>query len=275
MEQFLCKRCGYSADVKHTLFRHWKRKIKCDPILEDIDVETLMQNFSERDYKINYPCSFCERSFNNKANMYRHTKICKKNPVNIEIESKFQVMQGEIVSLKTKLKEFEYNSINIQNIQNVNTQNIINIHLKDFGLESQEHLSKELLTRCFADKKLVELIENLHFDQNCPQNHNVRLKSKKQELMEIFSNGKWQLKDQDQTLTELIESGYRILRMHGKKNKETIMEEEGIDEEDYNEIIRWLETIYEDKKIQKPVKKDLIILFVNNQTMLLGRDRGD
>jgi hypothetical protein len=81
------------------------------------------------------------------------------------------------------------------------------------------------------------------------------------------------VKDQDQTLTELIQSGYRILRMHGKTNKDHIIEEEGIDEDDYDEIIRWLETIYEDRKIQKPVKRDLIILFINNQTMLLGRDR--
>jgi hypothetical protein len=63
--------------------------------------------------------------------------------------------------------------------------------------------------------------------------------------------------------------------MHGKRNKENIMEEEGIDEVDYDEIVQWLETIYEDRKVQKPIKRDLIILFMNNQAMLLGRDRDD
>jgi hypothetical protein len=140
-------------------------------------------------------------------------------------------------------------------------------------MESQTHLTTEFLNKCFAEKGLVDLIENLHFDKECPQNHNVRLKSKKQELMEVYSNGKWLVKDQDQTLTELIQSGYRILRMHGKKYKGDIIEDEGIDENDYKDVVEWLETIYEDRKEQKPLKKDLIILFLNNQAMLLGRDR--
>jgi hypothetical protein len=200
--------------------------------------------------------------------MYTHKKACKSKG-----DASVHELREEVAQLRKLVTQPQ----TINHTQNANAiqNNIVNIHLKDFGMETQSHLTTEFLNKCFADKGLVDLIENLHCDKECPQNHNVRLKSRKQELMEVFSNGKWMVKDQDQTLTELIQSGYRILRMHGKIHKGDIIEEEGLDADDYEEVVDWLETIYEDRKAQKPLKKDLIILFMNNQAMLLGRDRAE
>lgn len=276
--RYNCKRCGYETDVKQALLKHFDRKTSCTAILSNVTIDDLKSEFQvQRTYNnVRFSCKHCDRPFNDRSNMYKHQKVCKKK-INddIQVNSKLTELTNEIKSLKNKLKEFEGTNFTVNNTQNANAiqNNIINVNLKDFGMESQGHLTKEFLNKCFADKCLVDLIENLHFDKECPENYNVRLRSKKQELMEVFSNGKWLVKDQDQTLTELIQSGYRILRMHGKRNKDTIIEEEGIDEDAYNEIVRWLETIYEDRKEQKPIKRDLIILFINNQTMLLGRDR--
>jgi hypothetical protein len=257
------------------MVRHLKRMRTCHVVHEDISIEQLLAELDEQFKRTDahFNCVYCQRGFKDKSNMIKHTRICKKHPDNQAVSS---IIINEVQELKKRLKELEsekQQQITNNNIQVNQQNNIINVSLKDFGMETHGHLTKEFLNKCFADKGLVDLIENLHFDKECPENHNVRLKSKKQELMEVFSNGKWMVKDQDQTLTELIQSGYRILRMHGKTNKDHIIEEEGIDEDDYDEIIRWLETIYEDRKIQKPVKRDLIILFINNQTMLLGRDR--
>ena len=267
MITFVCKRCHYTASTKQALVKHLNKQKTCSILFENIERSTLLEELKEKKKDLNNDCSYCKycnQGFNTKSNMYRHTKICKANLTTLEDINK---LKKELDQLK-KMMGNNFIQNNIQNIQNN-----FNIELKDFGCEKQAHLSKELLHRCFADKAIVDLIESLHFDKDCPENHNVRLKSKKQELMEIYSDGKWQVKDQDKTLTELIQSGYRILRMHGKKYKSDIMEEEDIDEDDYNETIKWLESIYEDKKLQKPVKRDLIILFINNQTMLLERER--
>lgn len=259
-----CKRCGLHFSRKQTLVNHLQRVNTCEALLENISVEQLLNEMKKPKLTEGFQCEYCELYFKNSQGKYQHKRSCKKKPKESirHLIHKVDELTKELDTLKTN--SYTYN------VQQNN--NFININLKEFGLESQQHLSQELLNRCFADKGIVELIQNLHFDKTCPENHNVRLKSKKQELMEIYSDGKWQVKDQDQTLTELIQSGYRILRMHGKKNKENIMEEEGMDENDFNEITGWLENIYEDQKFQKPVKRDLIILFINNQTMLLGRE---
>lgn len=263
MAAYTCKRCGYSTDVKHALIRHWKRKILCAPTLEDLPVDIMIQELLSTNANVTFSCSFCQRRFNNKSNMYKHAKICKKKPNELEL------IKQEIQTLKSKLETSASHITN--NTQNVHVIQNFNIHLKEFGFENVSHLSKDFLNYCFANKKLVELIDNIHFYKECPENHNVRLKSKKQELMEVFENGNWVVKDQDQTLTELIEKGYRILYRHGKQNKDTIMEEEEIDDDEFQEIHRWLERIYEDQNSQKPLKRDLIIRFINNQAILLGR----
>lgn len=278
MNIFECQRCGYTTEYKCALIKHFQRKKLCHPVKSDIPVQELLQNLVHKDYKESaHACKFCGKLFNSQSNHSRHQKTCSERCKH-NLVAEVDKMNSKIQLLETQLAELRCGNHHMQTqtiTNNIQQNNIVNINLKEFGMESQGHLTTEFLNKCFADKGLVDLIEYLHFDKECPENHNVRLKSRKQELMEVYSNGKWMVKDQDQTLTELIQSGYRILRMHGRKNKDNIIEEEGIDEDDYEEITKWLETIYEDKKVQKPIKRDLIILFMNNQTMLLGRDRED
>ena len=269
--QFTCKRCGYNTDVKHTLLRHWARKNTCPPTNQDVSISDLKEELANSDIQVTYSCKFCAKTFKNKGNMYKHAQICKKKP-----QDAINVLTIEIEKLKEKIEHMEKKSLTssnntINNQQNAHIINNFNIKIRNFGFETLTHLDQEFLNRCFARKMIVELLDQLHLDKKCPENHNVRIKSKKQELMEIYEDGSWKLKDQDETLTELIQNGYRILRKHGKHNKEEIMDEEEIDEDEYLGIVRWLEMIYEDQKLQKPLKRDMIIRFLNNQAYLLGK----
>lgn len=272
-----CRRCGYAADVKYTLIRHWNRKQTCSPTKEDISIEQLKNELNNTSIVPSYKCQYCEKEFTDKANMYKHQKKCKKRPSNEDLLQKVQRLESMIeVLLNDRRKEHkqEVHASSIQNVQgNVNNVNTINLTLNNFGSETMANLPASFLTTCFASKDIATLIENIHCDAECPENHNVRIRSRKKQLMEVFKDGRWLAQDEDKTLTELIQNGYRILRSHGRHNKESIMEEENFEESDFNEILNWLETIYEDRNAQKPIKKDIIILFLNNQAMLLGRDR--
>ena len=263
MATFLCKRCNYETVYKSSIVKHLQKKKSCDAIYEDIDRSKLLEEFRKEKNKEEYiyKCTICETFFKYRSNLSRHEANCskKQNKHIKELESRIEKLEKKtLVATKNKT---------INNTQN----NIININLRDFGDEITSHLSKDLLHKWFANKQIAELIENLHFDVKCPENNNVRLKSTKKELVEIYQNGRWLVKDQDQILTELIQNGYRILRMHGYKNKSDIMDEEEIDEDDYDEVVKWLEKVYEDRKAQKPIKRDLIILLINNETMILER----
>ena len=260
MATFLCKRCNYETVYKSSIVKHLQKKKSCDAIYEDIDRSKLLEEFRKEKNKEEYiyKCTICETFFKYRSNLSRHEANCskKQNKHIKELESRIEKLEKKtLVATKNKT---------VNNTQN--TQNIININLRDFGDEITSHLSKDLLHKWFANKQIAELIENLHFDVKCPENNNVRLKSTKKELVEIYQNGRWLVKDQDQILTELIQNGYRILRMHGYKNKSDIMDEEEIDV-----VVKWLEKVYEDRKAQKPIKRDLIILLINNETMILER----
>lgn len=50
-----------------------------------------------------------------------------------------------------------------------------------------------------------------------------------------------------------------------------MIENNDIDEDDFDDINKWLENLYEDKKKRKPVKRQLLLLFINNKTLLLEK----
>jgi hypothetical protein len=268
MATFLCKRCNYETVYKSSIVKHLQKKKSCDAIYEDIDRSKLLEEFKKEKNKEEYiyKCTICDTFFKYRSNLSRHEANCSKKQQDKD--------NKHIKELESRIEKLEKKSLVATKNKTVNnTQNIININLRDFGNENHNHLSKDLLHKWFANKQLSQLIENLHFDVKCPENNNVRLKSTKRELVEIYQNGRWLVKDQDQILTELIQNGYRILRMHGYKNKSDIMDEEELDEDDYSykRIVKWLEKVYEDRKAQKSIKRDLIILLINNETMILER----
>ena len=251
-----CKRCGYSSDQKGHLLRHLTKKIPCKTSNNNICRQILIQELTkylENDYAIT--CHICSKLFSTKSTFYKHEKQCQSERINN--------MEEELKNIKDTIKGTTINTTNIQN-------NIV-INVKSFGHENIDHLPKDFLNSCLMMNNIVPLIENIHFDKEHPENHNVKIKSIKQELMETFVDGKWIITDTDDTLNELINKGYRVLNYHSRKNKNDIIDTE-MNEDEYDDVLSWLEKIYEDKKTRKPIKKQLLLLFLNNKTMLLGKE---
>ena len=42
---FSCKRCGYSSKIKGNILNHFKRKNQCKPILKDVSIDILKEEF--------------------------------------------------------------------------------------------------------------------------------------------------------------------------------------------------------------------------------------
>lgn len=243
----------------------------CEGLLSDTLPHLLLEELKPANDG-QYECPHCSRHFKDRSNMKKHEWICKKAP-----QTELEQLKATVNDLLEKHKDIvcrveqptsnNYHNCNMStNIQN-------NIHLHSFGHETLDHLPISFLNWCFANKGegIKTLIQDIHFDKECPENHNVRLKSTKRELMEVYSNGQWVVTDQDRVLTDLIEKGYRVLRSHGRRNKDGVMDDEDLEETDFNEIMEWLEKVYEDSKEQKPIKRDLLLLFLNKKPMLLER----
>jgi hypothetical protein len=180
-----------------------------------------------------------------------------------------------VVELQENVKELSTtpNVVQNGNIKNIQNNNNITINLHSFGFENIAHLEndKEYMTQCLLNKDVMGLLENIHCDKQHPENHNVRIKSTKRELMETYVDGQWIVSDQEETLDELLNKGYRIMNFFSYRNKDHIINECEDGEDEYHGMREWLEDLYSNSKLRKPLKRKLLILFMNNKALFLEK----
>ncbi len=105
------------------------------------------------------------------------------------------------------------NTFIITNANNITNNNIT---MNNFGQEDTSYLTREFLSYCLFNPKkgMSSLIENIHYNKDYPENHNIRCKSLKQNIFEKYVDAEWRACDASNTLDELIRKGYRILNSH-------------------------------------------------------------
>lgn len=59
---------------------------------------------------------------------------------------------------------------------------------------------------------LIRTIKDVHFNDMFPQNRNVKVKSKKQNLAERFVRGEWKVEPMQTTVNEMILNGMHLLQ---------------------------------------------------------------
>lgn len=266
-----CERCGYKTELLGNLKSHLRRKNMCLATLSDASPHDLLVALQ---VKKRHVCENCSKVFASPQSKYNHKKKCTHKSHDLERAheggTEVAILKERIADLEEKLKSRPLTS-NTVNIENQSIQQNFIINVKNFGNENMDYLSHEFLTSCLISNNIVPLIESIHFDAEHPENHNIKMKSLRYDLMEQYVDGKWIVTDKEETLDELINKGYRVLKYHSRKNKQLMIENNDIDEEEYDDITEWLETLYEDKKTRKPVKRQLLLLFINNKTLLLEK----
>jgi hypothetical protein len=171
--------------------------------------------------------------------MYKHSRKCKDN-LQHNITNRIDTPSGEeastsqtpndiLVAINDKLDMLS-KAIHVQNItiNTTNNNNIVNTHntnnitqnINNFGNETTSHLSHEFLEHCLRNPKkgMSKLIENIHYNPDIPENHNLRCRSLKQNTFEKLVDEEWRICDASNTLDELIRKGYRILNTHYAEN---------------------------------------------------------
>lgn len=253
-----CKRCGYSTTIKSNLISHLRRKNACPASLEDLDRNTLILELQpvKDTEKGQYQCRFCDKGFSKSQNRWRHESNKHKN-----------VEDNNIVALTEKVEKLTQiidemkshpppNNVN-NGIQVVNIQNNMSpsVQLKDFGFENMQAIGGDILISCFSDLKFRELLENLHYDPDYPENNNIRMKSVKRNMLEIYKNKQWSVITLSEGLNELILQATTIFKEYATKYHNRILEEE-MSAEDFREIMAQLNDIM-NKKYSTLISKDL------------------
>lgn len=263
-----CPRCNLLCKCQSALIVHLSRKKPCKPTFDNTDCKTLIEQIQNEQPEKKYLCHVCGGRFLNRKSKYVHQKSCKKESANED---------DEITRLKNRIAELEEFVKGGNIINNNNTINQINQHIniqvlppRDFARdENTSFLESNFLLECFRDMEMIRLLEEISCNPDHSENHNVRIKNLKQNLIEYIENGKWKVGKKDDILHHFVFVGHRVLRQYHKNNKDDIEDEMTSDEID--ESLEWLRSIYnEDKVTMKELKDNALLLLINNKTLLVN-----
>jgi len=284
MINYKCARCGYETNLKSNYRTHLGRKQVCEPLYLDVSIETLLDQLELKTTKGEYKCDYCDKIFKSAQSKYQHKFHCKYKDNKLLTNQILDDKDTKIIQLEQeleKLRSEKIQNINIQNnFINVNLRSFGNasmfsqpklrkftfIKLRSFGCENMEALPKDFISSMFLFLKFRDLLENLHCDNNFPENNNIRIKSTKRKIIEIYrGNDKWDIVSFVNGLDELLLQGHRIFTEFYKKNKQKILEED-MDEDDLREILDKLSRIERlNEEDIKPLRLDLQLILESNR----------
>lgn len=159
-----------------------------------------------------YQCHVCREIFSSAASKSRHLKTCKATTINRTPQTATPSTTQGTINIETQI-----NNTTNQNANTINNNNItINVNLNNFGEETLDHITPDMLTR-FAkeiNNGLAKLIDTIHFHPDAPQNHNIRLENVKGQLVAVYQNNEWIIRDMNDAVTNMITNGCRLLTNH-------------------------------------------------------------
>ena len=206
MVLYSCYKCGKEFKQKSGIDRHYARKFPCTKSVVD-PTKT-------------FNCQYCFKSFRHSQSKWRHEKKCDKQIVK-HLETANTILQNEnnrlekekaqIMKYMEKLLQVnsEMKTTHITNITNNNTY----IQLNNFGSENTKYITEKLLNKLLRSPQTAvpELIQQIHFHPDHPENRNIKITNKRERFAHIFTNSQWQLARKTDVLTKMITSGFTIL----------------------------------------------------------------
>ena len=293
MVEYLCHRCGYNTNRRSNIIQHLNRKKVCTPILGDISIEDIkkhykleIKNMNPNEPKMNkfepkmnpnepkmtpinyneYECIYCNKCYSTNSHMRRHEKTCK---VKIEKEKKDLEKNNEIKELKEMVEKLlleNKGNTNISDNSISNSNNTIHniININNYGEEDTKYITSDYILNLLKfkpAKAIPELIKHTHFNDEHPENQNIKITNKKGPHIKVRKNNKWELQNKEETITDLID------RQHVHLNNEKIEEkiEGNFSISEKGNIVR-CSSLYnsDDKEYMKRLYNDSELIVINN-----------
>ena len=218
--------------------------------------------------KMNFLCHFCEKKFSRSDSLRRHQKnYCNKSHTsNSETDILIENMKKELEKAKLE-KAIMLNEMDklMDKVGDTNIQNQqINIHINNFGTENMDYITggfvQTLLEMPY--KAVPKLLKNIHFNPAHPENHNVKITNKKLPFIGIWKDNKWEIRDKQSVLIDMLDKGFNILDDTYNENEGDIDSSKKLALEKFQE-----KYIERDKGFIKNLNKDLELLIINNSDM--------
>ena len=169
-------------------------------------------------------CKYCNKVFTRNNNLQRHIKkYCKQIPQQIIESNNYLELLNETKNTFEKEKQnwekekqelCKQVTILLDKVGDTNIQN--NIILNSYGNEDLSHITNKLKNSLLKIPygAIPKMIEVIHFNDNKPENKNIMLPNKKDNLVKVFQGEKWIYKNKNEAITDLVDSKYMIIDDH-------------------------------------------------------------
>ena len=177
--------------------------------------------------KRKFQCPYCLKFYSTNSNLTKHQKLCKIKKEKDHDKQKIKELEKNKLELQEKVDKLLFesgNTINNTNncnnnnttnnsIYNSNSNNTINIHINNYGDENKDYITHNYLLQLLKTpfQAIPELIKFTHFNDEHPENQNIKIPNKKEPYVKIRKNDKWELADRKETITDLIDQKHSEL----------------------------------------------------------------
>ena len=177
--------------------------------------------------KEKFQCPYCLKYYSTNSNLTKHQKLCKIKKEKDHDKQKIKELEKNKLELQEKVDKLLFesgNTINNTNncnnnnttnnsIYNSNSNNTINIHINNYGDENKDYITHNYLLQLLKTpfQAIPELIKFTHFNDEHPENQNIKIPNKKEPYVKIRKNDKWELADRKETITDLIDQKHSEL----------------------------------------------------------------
>ena len=157
-------------------------------------------------------CPYCYKRFSRSDSLNRHYGRCKIK------KKEYENDKQEIKELKAMVEKLlvEKGNTNITNNTNNNTSNshnttnnmTNNIIIHNYGDENTKYITSDYILKLLKHKPfkaIPELIKHTHFNEEHPENQNIKITNKKEPYVKIRKNDKWELQNKEDTINDLID----------------------------------------------------------------------
>jgi hypothetical protein len=280
MKEYKCLFCNYNTNKNYNFNKHLAtKKHKMNEEKYGLKIKKVAKNphktsqnltkspkiphKTSQNLKNLHICEFCNKNFKRRDNLTRHiNKYCKENINKKKEESLIKQLEE---SKKEKQKLYDYIGKLIEKAGDTfiehNTQNN-QINLNNFGEEDISHINDKFMQKLINIPfgGVQRMIERVHFSKKKPENKNIALTNKKENMVKIYTNKRWKYKNRNEIMEELINTNYtRIDDYYNEKGKNKLTQSR-------NNIYTDFQNKFEsnDNKLHEKIKQECEMILMND-----------
>ena len=228
MVLYECDCCNYSSKIKCNWSRHLKSNKHFNNITNSLSsmVKSQKEPIKSQTEPIKsqkepvFLCDYCNSKFITYANKRRHElHRCKENPSTMKY--KIHKLEKEKKKLEKKIEKMMDKMCTINNTtnNNNNTNNIIVVN--NYGKENTDYLTVEKIAKLLDRPydSIQDLIKMLHFNEEHPENHNVKITNKKEPFALVWNDPIWEIRKKKSVVKDMVDKSYVMIDTTYDSNK--------------------------------------------------------